>query len=148
MEVSMKPIGVIHSPFQEIAGMPIQSSRSNAIGTVEIFPEFKDGLDGVEDFSHLYLIYVLHQSEPVQSLKVQPFLDDQFHGIFATRYPVRPNSIGLSVIQVLSRQDNMIHFKGADMLDETPLLDIKPYIPEFDIFSVEKTGWYQNRKFK
>ena len=107
-----------------------------------------DGLDGIEEFSHIILLYGFHRSEQEISLKVKPFLDDRLHGIFATRYPCRPNPVGLSVVQLLERQANFIRFTGADMLDGTPLLDIKPYITEFDIFSVEKSGWYQNRKFK
>ena len=148
MDFSMKPIGIIHTPFLDKTNIPIQSSRSEIIGTIEVFPEYQDGLDGVEDLSRIYLLYGFHQSEPIQSLKVQPFLDDQFHGIFATRYPVRPNFIGLSIVEVLGRQENLIHFKGVDMLDGTPLMDIKPYIPEFDVFEVEKIGWYQKRKYK
>jgi tRNA (adenine37-N6)-methyltransferase len=148
MDFSIKPIGIIHTPFLDKTNMPIQSSRSEIIGTIEVFPEYQDGLDGVEDLSRIYLLYGFHRAEPIQSLKVQPFLDDQFHGIFATRYPVRPNFIGLSIVEVLGRQENLIHFKGVDMLDGTPLMDIKPYIPEFDVFEVEKIGWYQKRKYK
>jgi tRNA-Thr(GGU) m(6)t(6)A37 methyltransferase TsaA len=145
MEILMKAIGVIHTPFQEKIGVPIQSSRSEIVGTVEVFPQYLDGLDGIDEFSHIYLLYELHRAEPFESLKVQPFLDDQSHGIFATRFPVRPNPLGISVVQITGRKDNLILFKGADMLDGTPLLDIKPYIPEFDIFSVSKIGWYAKR---
>jgi tRNA (adenine37-N6)-methyltransferase len=148
MEIAMKPIGVIHTPFIDKTVTPIQSSRSNSIGTVEVFPEFQEGLEGIENFSRIYLLYEFHLSEPVQSLRVQPYLDDQLHGIFATRYPVRPNSIGLSIVELIGKQQNLLHFKGVDMLDGTPLLDIKPYIPEFDIFEVEKIGWYQKRKYR
>ena len=146
MEIMMKVIGVIHTPLIEKNNAPIQSSRSDIAGTVEVFPQYHDGLDGIEGFSHLYLLYGFHRCESEISLKVQPFLDDQLHGIFTTRYPNRPNPIGLSVVQLTERQGNLLNFKGADMLDGTPLLDIKPYIPEFDIFSVEKTVWYQHRK--
>jgi tRNA-Thr(GGU) m(6)t(6)A37 methyltransferase TsaA len=146
MEIMMKAIGVIHTPLIEKNNAPIQSSRSDIAGTVEVFPQYHDGLDGIEGFSHLYLLYGFHRCESEISLKVQPFLDDQLHGIFTTRYPNRPNPIGLSVVQLTVRQGNLLNFKGADMLDGTPLLDIKPYIPEFDIFAVEKTGWYQHRK--
>ncbi len=148
MKFSMKPIGIIHSPFRETSTMPIQSARSNAVGTVEVFPEYKEGLEGIEDFSRIYLIYGFHLSEPAKSLLVQPFLDDQTHGLFSTRYPVRPNPIGLSIVEIISRQDNQLQISGVDMLDGTPLFDIKPYIPEFDIFDVEKIGWYQNRKYE
>ncbi len=126
---------------------PIQSSRSDFLGSVEIFPEYVDGLDGVEDFSHLYLLYGFHCPESVVSLKVKPFLDDQLHGIFATRYPNRPNPLGLSIVNLVEMKENIIYFKGADMLDGTPLLDIKPYLPDFDVFDVEKIGWYKTRKY-
>lgn len=147
MEISMNPIGIIHTPFIDKSGMPIQSSRSGAVGTAEIFPQFMEGLDGVEEFSHIYLLYGFHLSGTDISLKVRPFLDDKTHGIFATRYPYRPNPLGLSIVRLTGREGNLLHFTGADMLDGTPLLDIKPYIPEFDIFNVEKIGWYQNRKY-
>ncbi len=138
MQFTMKAIGVIHTP--------IQSSRSDTPGSVEVDSQYLEGLDGIEHFSHIYLIYGFHRSNVDVKLKVQPFLDDQEHGIFATRYPCRPNPLGLSIVRLLERKGNVLFFEGADMLDGTPLLDIKPYIPEFDIFSVEKTGWYQNRK--
>lgn len=144
----MRAIGVIHTPFHEKSETPIQSSRSEYAGTVEVYPEYLEGVEGIEDFSHLYLIYELHLAAPLESLRVQPFLDDHLHGVFATRYPMRPNPLGISVIRLVRRQENWLHFIGADMLDGTPLLDIKPYIPEFDVFSVEKTGWYQHRKHR
>jgi tRNA-Thr(GGU) m(6)t(6)A37 methyltransferase TsaA len=140
-------IGIIHTPLFTESDTPIQSSRSDITGTVEVFPQYLDGLDGIEEFSHIYLIYGFHRCELEGALKVQPFLDDQLHGIFCTRHPNRPNPIGLSVVQLIDRQENLLNFKGADMLDGTPLLDIKPYIPEFGIFTVKKTGWYQNRKY-
>jgi tRNA-Thr(GGU) m(6)t(6)A37 methyltransferase TsaA len=146
VEIMMKAIGVIHTPLIEKSETPIQSSRSDIPGTVEVFPQYLEGLDGIENFSHIYLLYGFHRAEPEISLKIQPFLDDQSHGIFATRYPCRPNPLGLSVVQLIERRENLLYFKGADMLDETPLFDIKPYIPEFDIFAVDKTGWYQHRK--
>jgi len=146
MEFSLKAIGVIHTPLTEKKSVPIQSSRSDITGTIEVFHQYLEGLEGIEEFSHIYLLYGFHQSEPGVSLRVQPFLDDHDHGIFATRYPRRPNSLGLSVVHLTGRQANKLEFIGADMLDGTPLLDIKPYIPEFDVFEVEKIGWYQNRK--
>jgi tRNA (adenine37-N6)-methyltransferase len=148
MEFVMHPIGLIHTPFRERTGMPIQSARSDTQGTVEIYPQFLEGLDGIEDFSRVYFIYAFHLSEPLKSLKVRPFLDDHFYGVFSTRYPSRPNPIGLSIVQLTGREGSLLTFSGADMLDETPLLDLKPYIPEFDIFPVEKKGWYQNRKYQ
>jgi len=142
----MKQIGVLHTPFNGLNGIPIQSIRSDSPGTVELYPEYLDGLEGIEEFSHIYLLYVFHQSRNEVKLKVQPFLDDRMHGVFATRYPVRPNPLGFSVVRVTGRQGSILEFIGADMLDATPLLDIKPYIPAFDVFNTEKEGWYQNRK--
>ena len=145
MEFKFKAIGVIHTPFLEDKGVPIQSARSEAAGVIELFPEYQEGLEGVNEFSHLILLYVLHRATSDVHLKVKPFLDEALHGIFATRFPVRPNPLGLSVVRVAGCQENQIHFLGADMLDGTPLLDIKPYFPEFDIFEVSKIGWYGRR---
>ncbi len=148
MEMIINPIGIIHTPYHESDGMPIQSSRSDTPGWVEVYPEYIEGLLGVEDFSRIYLFYVLHQTRYDGLLAIKPFLDDQPHGVFATRFPVRPNSIGFSNVQLVSCSENMIHFTGADMLDGTPLIDIKPYVPDFDVFPATKVGWYQNRKYK
>ena len=147
MEYTMKAIGIIHTPLIEKGDTPIQSSRSDISGTVELFSQYLEGLEGIEEFSHIYLLYGFHRSDQKISLRVKPFLDDQYRGLFTTRYPCRPNPLGLSVVRLVGRQANELSFIGADMLDETPLLDIKPYIPEFDVFSVDKLGWYQNRKF-
>lgn len=144
MEFIMKPIGVIHSPFTDKEQTPIQSMRSHASGQVEVFPEFAGGLQDLEDFSHIILLYAFHCSSGF-SLRVQPFLDDRLHGLFATRYPCRPNPIGLSVVRLLARHENILEIKGIDMLDDTPLLDIKPYVPDFDVFTDVKTGWYAQR---
>lgn len=146
MSIIFNPIGIIHTPFKLKEEAPIQSARSEINGEVEVFPEFTEGLDGVEEFSHIYLLYHLHQSIKPVSMHVKPFLDDQTHGVFATRHPYRPNPIGLSIVRLLRRDDNRLTFCGADMLDGTPLLDIKPYIPNFDVFEVTKTGWHQKRK--
>jgi len=146
MVFTMKAIGVIHTPFHDKNEMPIQSARSNTPGSVEVYSEYKTGLEGLSDFSNIYLFYCFHLAEKEVSMRVQPFLDDQAHGLFATRYPLRPNPLGISVVRIVSVQENVIFFNGADMLDCTPLLDIKPYIPEFDVFEVQKTGWYKKRK--
>ena len=108
MEIMMKVIGVIHTPLIEKNNAPIQSSRSDIAGTVEVFPQYHDGLDGIEGFSHLYLLYGFHRCESEISLKVQPFLDNQLHGIFTTSYPCRPNPLGLSVVQLIKKQDNFL----------------------------------------
>jgi tRNA-Thr(GGU) m(6)t(6)A37 methyltransferase TsaA len=148
MEFIMHPIGVIHSPFHEKGQMPIQAARSQAIGRVELYPEFADGLNGIEGLSHIHLLYVFHQSSGY-ALRVKPFLDDQEHGLFATRYPYRPNPIGLSTVRLLLRQDNVLTVEGVDMLDGTPLLDIKPYVPDFDLRTNDvRVGWYETRSKK
>lgn len=148
MEIMMRPIGVIHSPFTEKDQTPIQSARSQAIGLVEIYPEFADGLKDIEDLSHIHLLYIFHESSGY-SLHVKPFLDDHEHGIFATRYPYRPNPIGISTVRLISRQENMLTIDGVDMLDGTPLLDIKPYVPDFDLRIEDvRGGWYETRSKK
>ncbi len=144
MNIMISPIGLIHTPFSTPTDTPIQSSRSNAVGWVEVFPEYAEGLQDIEVFSHLYLIYYLHQTEQVHLL-VEPFLDDQKHGVFATRHPSRPNHIGISIVQILSRKGNRLDFSGADMFDQTPLLDIKPYVPDFDQRNHVHSGWYEHR---
>lgn len=146
MNTALKTIGIIHTPLNDTKDTPIQSARSEITGSVEIYPEYVEGLDGIEEFSHIYLLYGFHCTDTLLSLTVKPFLDDQTHGLFTTRYPCRPNPIGLSVVQLIERKENLLYFKGADMLDGTPLFDIKPYIPDFDIFNVEKIGWYKQRK--
>jgi tRNA-Thr(GGU) m(6)t(6)A37 methyltransferase TsaA len=144
MEFTLRPIGLIHSPFTEKDKTPIQPSRSQAIGTVEVFPEFSVGMDGLDGFSHLILLYIFDRSEGY-ALRVQPFLDDRFHGIFATRYPYRPNPLGLSIVRLLKRDGNRLEIEGMDVLDGTPLLDIKPYVPDFDLQTNVRAGWYETR---
>lgn len=148
MEIIMKPIGVIHSPFTEKEQTPIQSVRSQAIGQVEVYSEFVDGLKDIEYLSHIHLLYVFHESSGY-SLHTKPFLDDREHGIFATRYPYRPNPIGLSTVRLLSRQENVLTVEGVDVLNGTPLLDIKPYVPDFDLRTENvRVGWYETRSKK
>jgi tRNA (adenine37-N6)-methyltransferase len=145
IEFTLRSIGLIHSPFVEKKHTPIQPSRSEALGAVEVFPQFADGLDGVEGFSHLILLYIFDRSDGF-SLCAQPFLDDRPHGIFASRYPYRPNPLGLSVVRLLKRDGNRLEIEGVDVLDKTPLLDIKPYVPNFDVCQGEiRTGWYETR---
>jgi tRNA-Thr(GGU) m(6)t(6)A37 methyltransferase TsaA len=144
MDIVLRPIGQIHTPFFSPSETPIQSSRSKAEGWVEVFPEFSEGLQDIEAFSHLYLIYQLHKTDQVQLL-VEPFLDDRTHGIFATRHPFRPNHVGISIVQLISREDNRLNVLAVDMLDQTPLIDIKPYVPDFDHRSADRSGWYEHR---
>ncbi len=140
----MHPIGVIHSPFTEKGQTPIQASRSQAIGLVEVQPEFADGLMDIEGFSHIYLFYAFHRSNGYD-LRVKPFLDEQEHGLFTTRYPRRPNPLGISIVRLVSRRENALTVEGIDVLDGTPLLDIKPYVPDFDQRTDVRTGWYETR---
>ncbi len=142
-EIKYKPIGVIHSPFKEPKGTPIQSTAAKGVvGTVEVFPEYVEGLRDLEGFSHVILIYHFHLSGK-PSMIVKPFLDDQEHGVFATRAPSRPNPIGLSVVRLLSVEGNKLHVQDLDIVDGTPLLDIKPYVPEFDVRKAERIGWIE-----
>ena len=144
MEFIMKPIGVIHSPFTGKDQTPIQASRSQALGLVDVYPEFAEGLQDLEELSHIFLLYVFHCSSGYQ-LRVKPFLDNTMRGLFATRYPCRPNPLGLSVVRLLVRRGNVLEIQGVDVLDGTPLLDIKPYVPDFDVRTDVKTGWYAQR---
>lgn len=134
------PIGVIHSPFTEREGMPIQSARSTAEGRIEIDEAYAEGLKDIEGFSHIYLLYVFDRATETK-LTVYPFLDDQPHGVFSTRFPGRPNPIGLSVVELLRREGTTLHVAGIDVLDGTPLLDLKPYAPKFDHHPATRTGW-------
>jgi tRNA-Thr(GGU) m(6)t(6)A37 methyltransferase TsaA len=140
----MRPIGVIHSPFTDKKQTPIQPTRSQALGQVEVYPEFAEGLQDVEGLSHVILLYVFHCSSGY-TLRVKPFLDDALHGLFATRYPCRPNPIGLSIVRLIARHVNVLEIEGVDVLDGTPLLDIKPYVPDFDARENVRVGWYETR---
>lgn len=140
-----KPIGIIHTTLTDEDTAPIQSARSDHEGFVEIFPEFSAGLDGIEGFSHIYLIYCFFKAGDESSLLVTPFLDHRKRGVFSTRFPLRPNPIGFSVVRLIRREEGLLYFKGADMLDGTLVLDIKPYLPDFDIFNAERVGWFNDR---
>ena len=147
-EVKYKPIGVIHSPFKEPKGTPIQPAGAKGIsGTVEVFPEYAEGLKDIEGFSHIILICHFHLSRG-WSLEVKPFMDDQLHGVFTTRAPARPNPIGISTVRLVRVEENILHIQDVDIVDGTPLLDIKPYVPEFDVRDVAKTGWLEQNLHK
>jgi tRNA-Thr(GGU) m(6)t(6)A37 methyltransferase TsaA len=140
-EIRYKPIGIIHSPFKEPSGTPIQPAGARDIeGTVEIASEYVGGLEDIEGFSHIILIYHFHLSGR-HLLKVKPYMDEKSHGVFATRAPSRPNPIGISIVRLVEVDGNVLHIKDVDIVDGTPLLDIKPYVPEFDTRKVEKIGW-------
>ncbi|MBT3189236.1 MAG: tRNA (N6-threonylcarbamoyladenosine(37)-N6)-methyltransferase TrmO [Anaerolineae bacterium] len=148
MGIIFKPIGIIHSPFTELSGMPIQpTSESSAKGHLEIYPEFLDGLKDLDGFSHIYLLYHLHKAAPAK-LQLKPFLDDEKRGVFSTRAPRRPNAIGLSLVKIERVEGNFVFVENIDVLNETPLLDIKPYIPEFEGAEDIRTGWIEKAKGK
>ncbi|HJJ43308.1 MAG TPA: tRNA (N6-threonylcarbamoyladenosine(37)-N6)-methyltransferase TrmO [Methanocorpusculum sp.] len=143
--IQFTPIGCVHSPHQDLAGMPIQPPAAKQFsGTIEIYPEFLDGLKDIEGFTRLMLIYHLHKSAGC-NLTVKPFLDTQSHGVFATRVPKRPNAIGFSVVRLLKREGDLLHIGEVDILDGTPLLDIKPYVPAFDAYQNERYGWFEGK---
>ncbi len=141
-EFCMKPIGVIYTPFKEKTGTPFQASRSSYMGEIDLFPEYEAGLESIEGLSHLILIYVFHLALNSTELMAKPFLDDKEHGIFATRFYSRPNPIGISIVRLIQRTGHLLQIQDVDMLDGTPLLDIKPYVPEFDVRVADKLGWY------
>lgn len=140
-QIIYKPIGIIHSEHTVAEKTPIQPVYAQGCkGHVEIFEEFKAGLHDLEGFSHIYLIYHFNQAPPVK-LRVRPFLQDMERGIFSIRAPGRPNPIGLSVVELIRIEDNVLYVDGVDVLDGTPLLDIKPYTAKFDLHDVRKNGW-------
>jgi len=144
IEIRYTPVGIVHSPFAEPKGTPIQPGAAHDVGgTVEVFRDFAQGLADLDGFSHVILIYHFHRSGP-PALEVEPFLDHRTHGVFSTRAPNRPNPIGLSVVRLVGIEGNLLHVKDVDILDGTPLLDIKPYVPEFDVREVERRGWLEN----
>jgi tRNA-Thr(GGU) m(6)t(6)A37 methyltransferase TsaA len=143
--IQYKPIGVIHSPFKDPKGMPIQPAGAQGIsGAIELQAEYEDGLKDLEGFSHIILIYHFHLSEGY-SLQVRPFLDDTPRGIFAIRGPRRPNSIGVSVVRLERIEGATLYISNVDIVDGTPLLDIKPHVPHFDGVENVRIGWLEDR---
>jgi tRNA-Thr(GGU) m(6)t(6)A37 methyltransferase TsaA len=141
MEISYRPIGTIHSPHADVQGMPIQPAGAAGIrGRVEILAEYAPGLKDLDGFSHIILIYHFHRAGPPQ-LTVVPFMDSEPRGLFATRAPRRPNPIGLSVVRLLGIEGTTLHVENIDVLDGTPLLDLKPYVPQFDQPAAARAGW-------
>lgn len=142
------PIGIIHSPFKEAPGTPIQPIMASGMkGTVEVFPEYREGLKDLEGFERIWLIYCFHLAKPTKLL-AKPFLDTVEHGIFAIRGPSRPNPIGMSCVKLISVNDGLLQISEIDVIDETPLLDIKPYATRFDSYDNIKCGWLDNVKNK
>jgi tRNA-Thr(GGU) m(6)t(6)A37 methyltransferase TsaA len=147
-EIIYRPIGIIRSPYKETEGTPIQTTGAKGVeGTVEVLPEYVEGLKDLDGFSHIILIYHFHLSEGY-SLTVKPFLDDTSRGVFSTRAPKRPNAIGFSVVRLVKIEGATLHIEDVDIVDSTPLLDIKPYVPEFDVKEVERIGWLSGKAQK
>ena len=144
--MEFRRIGVLYTPFTELTNMPIQpAGASDVAGRAEIDPQYQEGLRDLEGFSHLILIYHFHLVTEAQ-LEVTPFLDDQSHGVFATRAPKRPNPIGLSVVRLERIEGCVLSLLDVDVVNETPLLDIKPYVPEFDHRTVTRLGWLEKAR--
>lgn len=146
--ITYKAIGNVQSPFKEPKGTPIQPTAAQDFdGIISIYPEYVEGLRDLEGFSHIILLYHFHIVKN-SSLLVKPFLDTELHGIFATRSPSRPNPIGFSIVRLIRIEGNKLHIRDVDIVDGTPLLDIKPYVAEFDARKPEKTGWFEKNIHK
>ena len=143
--VCFKPIGIIHTPFKSLKGIPIQSSMSNAKGTIEIFAEYVAGLKDLSGFSHLYCVYFFDMVKLPVPLQSKPFLDKEKKGVFAIRTPFRPNPLGLSILEIIEIRENIIHVINVDILDKTPILDLKPYISQIDNVETKKIGWLEGK---
>jgi tRNA-Thr(GGU) m(6)t(6)A37 methyltransferase TsaA len=142
--IAVRPIGVVRSRFTTPAGMPVQGTAAAAeTGEAEVFAEFAPALRDVEGFG--YLIFLTHMHLATEKLEVVPFLDTMSHGVFATRAPARPNRIALSVVKLERVEGRILHFSGNDMVDGTPLLDIKPYVPAFDVRATDRIGWFRDK---
>jgi tRNA-Thr(GGU) m(6)t(6)A37 methyltransferase TsaA len=140
MQISLAPIGTVHSPFDRPEGIPIQAAFSEVVGTLEIYPEYVDGLRDIEGFDYLILLYRFHLATK-EPLRVTPFLDDEPRGVFATRAPTRPNRIGLSVVRLLKVSGNVLEIGNVDIVSGTPVIDIKPFVPDFDCRTGGRIGW-------
>jgi tRNA-Thr(GGU) m(6)t(6)A37 methyltransferase TsaA len=144
-KIVYQPIGVIRSKFLQKEGMPIQAALSKSAGRVEILPEYQSGLKDLDGFSHIILVYHFHLSKGY-SLLSKPFLDNEEHGVFAIRAPKRPNPIGISIVRLEKIDKNILYVKGLDVIDRTLLLDIKPYVPRFDVMADAKDGWLKGNR--
>ena len=143
--IALKPIGTIHSPFKSPQDMPIQPTGARGVrGWVALDPALQEGLRDLEGFSHIFLIYVFHRAGPPR-LTVTPFMDDRPRGVFATRAPSRPNPIGLSLVRLVAVRGARLEIEDVDILDGTPLLDLKPYVPAFDCAPAARIGWLTGR---
>lgn len=142
-EIKLKKIGVIHSEYKSKEGMPIQGIFSHGKGWIELNEEYIDGLKDLDGFSHIILLYHFHKSSGFELL-TKPFLDDDRHGVFATRAPKRPNQIGFSIVRLDRIERNMLYINEVDIIDGTPLIDIKPYVSKFDMRDETKCGWFDD----
>ena len=143
-KIIYSPVGIIHTKFHDKKDAPIQGVfAKDARGEIEIFKQYADGLEDIEGFSHLILIYHFHRSDG-HSLISTPFLDDESHGIFSIRHFNRPNPVGLSIVKLENVNENILEISEVDILDGTPLLDLKPFVPFFDHRDNAKTGWLSN----
>jgi tRNA (adenine37-N6)-methyltransferase len=146
--MQIEPIGIIHSPFRTKEECPIQPLYASGIsGKVEIFEQYAAGLKDIESFTHVYLLYRFDRAGTVELIR-PTFLDDDPHGVFATRHPCRPNGIGMSIVKITGRNNNVLEVEGIDVLDQTPLLDIKPYIARFDRIEGASDGWLANKEWR
>jgi tRNA-Thr(GGU) m(6)t(6)A37 methyltransferase TsaA len=146
VNIKYQSIGIIKTPFKTVEGMPIQPAGAKSVrGSIDLKPEYSEGLKDLDGFSHIILLYHFHRAKKLK-LVVTPFMDSQLHGVFSTRAPCRPNSIGFSIVKLIGIEGNTLHIENVDILDGTPLLDIKPYVPEFDHFTVERIGWLQKTR--
>lgn len=146
--MKIKPIGIIYSPHLAKESCPIQPLYSSeSVGRVEVFEEFEPGLKDIDTFSHIYLLYFFDRAGRIELIRA-PFLDDEPRGIYATRHPCRPNGIGMSIVKLLGREKNVLTVGGIDVLNKTPLLDIKPYIPKFDIIDSASEGWTAGKNWR
>ena len=148
MTITFEPIGRIRSPYTDLSGMPIQpAGAKGTAGRVELDPEYVEGLKDLSGFSHIILLYHFHKSRSFR-LTVTPFLDNTPRGVFSTRAPSRPNSIGFSIVRLIGIENHILQIEDVDVLDQTPLLDIKPYVPAFDSRSTVRIGWLEGKTDK
>ncbi len=148
MKFEMHPIGTIFSPYKTKEDCPVQGAAvPTGKGWVEVSPEYEEGLETIEGFTHIYLFYVFDRAGEV-ILSRPTFLDDTRHGVFASRHPCRPNGIGLSIVKLDQRDGNVLHVSEIDVLDKTPLIDIKPYVPKFDYRPDAGNGWVEGKRFR
>lgn len=146
MAISFTPIGIIHTPFTTLDGMPIQPPGAGDVkGEIILEPQYKEGLRDLDGFSHIFLLYHFHLSKGYR-LRVTPFLDTVARGLFSTRAPRRPNPIGLSIVRLVRIDGLTLHIQGVDVLDGTPLLDIKPWVPAFDVRENARAGWLDDKQ--